>query len=260
MAKMAKVPQTDWTRAGRDISKTATPLYQENLQRMGSYLNDPMAYQQKYLDTYFGADAVQNQDFLRRYNRAMGTATGNNYAATTGGLSSSAQRAYNDQQRYYNDLLSRLQGNNVLNAYNMSNQDFQNMRGANADYLNAYNLGQNYSQIEQQNELAKQANKNWLGNAIQLGGTAIGSIWGPAGASIGSALGGAAGSAFQTDTSQALAAIYGGQPANYANAGTGQFINPYQAIQDANWQQAGQSLKNWWNNNRSTQPTKAPTP
>lgn len=255
MAKMAKVPQTDWTRGGRDISNTSIPLYQQNLQRMGSYLDDPMAYQQKYLDTYFGADAVQNQDFLRRYNRAMGIATGNNYAATAGGLSSSAQRAYNDQQRYYNDLLSRMQGNNVINAYNMSNQDFQNMRGANADYLNAYNLGQNYSQIEQQNELAKQANKNWLGNAIQLGGTAIGSIWGPAGAAVGGALGGALGSAFQTDTSQAMAAIYGGQPANYANAGTGQFINPYQAIQDANWQQVGQSIKNWWNNRG-----KAPVP
>ena len=131
MAKVAKVPQTDWTRGGMSIANTAIPLYQSNLTRIDEYLQDPTARQDMYLNKYFGADAAQNQDVLRAYNRAMGNATANNYAATAGGLASTNQRLYDDQQRYYNDLINRVYSGNVTNAYNMSNMDYQNMLAAN---------------------------------------------------------------------------------------------------------------------------------
>lgn len=253
MAKMAKLPQTEWTRSGMDISRTATPLYQEGLTNLGNLTSDPSGYTQGYLDQFYGANAVQNQDFLRAYNRAMGNTTANNYAATSGGFSTSANRAYEDQQKRYNDLASRLQQYGVTSARGMYDQDVQNQMNALNQYYNAYGLGKNYSNIEQQNALASQANKNWIGNAMQLGGTAIGSIWGPVGAQLGGAIGGAAGSAFQTDTSQAMAALYGGNPANYASSGTGQFINPYQAINDVDWGRVGTNIKNWWTNTRNPQ-------
>lgn len=248
MAKMAKLPQTDWTRGGHEISQTAIPLYKENLNRMGDYLADPMAYQQQYLDRYYDADNIRNQDFLKAYQRTMGNTTANNWAATTGGFTSAGNRSYNDRQKYWNDLASRLADYGITSSYNMANQDFQNMRGANSDYYNAYQLGKAYSDVEQQNALARQSNRNWIGNALQLGGAAIGGIvGGPVGAQVGGALGGAVGSGFQTDTSQAMAAIYGGNPQNYYTSGTGQFINPYQAINDVDWGMFGKKVSNWWN-------------
>ena len=248
-AKMAKLPQTDWTRGGRDISNTSIPLYQSGLNRLGDYTADPQQFIDAYMNKYYGANAIQNQDFLRAYNRAQGNLTGNNYATTQGGFTTSAQKAYDDQQKYYNDLASRLQQYGVNSSRNMYDQDVINQMNALNQYNNAYRLGQTYSQVEQQNALADQANRNWLGNAIQLGGTALGSLVGAP--QIGAALGGAIGSGFQTDTSQAMAAIYGGNPSNYATAGTGQFINPYQGLNDVDW--AGQlgNVKNWWNSARN---------
>ena len=240
MAKQAKVPQTEWTRAGRDISNTAVPLYQSNLNRMDEYLQDPTARQDMYLNKYFGSDAVQNQDFLRQYNRAMGNATGQNYAATAGGLASSAQRAYNDQQRYYNDLLARLQGQNVGNAYGMSSQDYQNMLAANNAYNQAYNLGQTYSQIAQQNELAKQANRNWLGQGLSGVGSVLSSIPHP----VTMALGGAmqlGGNLATTDTSQAMATIYGGSPNQYNTGNV--YGDTFTNIAKTDWT----PVVKWWN-------------
>ena len=91
MAKQAKIPQTEWTRGGRDISNTAIPLYQSNLQRMDEYLQDPTARMDMYMNKYYGPNSVDTQDLIRAYNRAMGNATGQNYSATTGGYTSSGQ-------------------------------------------------------------------------------------------------------------------------------------------------------------------------
>ena len=97
MAKQAKIKQTDWTKGGRDISNTAVPLYKQNLVRLDERLTSPMQYINQYLDQYYGTNAIQNQDFLRMYNRAMNERTGANYAATGGGYTSSGQRAYDDR-------------------------------------------------------------------------------------------------------------------------------------------------------------------
>lgn len=176
MAKQAKMKQTDYNIAGKNISDTASPLYQENLQRLGQYLNDPTSYIDKYLNQYYGANAVQNQDFLRQYNRAMNQRTGANYAATGGGYTSSGQRAYDDRQRYYNDLLSRLQKYGVSSARGMYDQDVANTRGANVDYYNAYNLGKAYSDVDQYNYQVDQANSNWWAPAVSAVGRAAMSV------------------------------------------------------------------------------------
>ena len=213
MAKQAKIPQTEWTRGGRDISNTAIPLYQSNLQRMDEYLQDPTARMDMYMNKYYGPNSVDTQDLIRAYNRAMGNATEQNYSATTGGYTSSGQRAYKDQQMFYNDLIARLQGRNTMNAYNMGAQDFSNMRGANADYNNAYGLGKNYSQIEQQNALIDAQNKNWWSSAMSGAGAVLQSIPTPYTKAIGAGLS-LAGGATSLDTSNAqnaLASIYGGQ-------------------------------------------------
>lgn len=260
MAKMAKLPQTDWTRGGRDISNTAIPLYQSGLNRLGDYTADPQQFMDAYMNKYYGANAIQNQDFLRAYNRAQGNLTGNNYATTQGGFTTSAQKAYDDQQKYYNDLASRLQQYGVTSSRNMYDQDVINQMNALNQYNNAYRLGQAYSQVEQQNALANQANRNWLGNAIQGIGTIAGGILGAgtplggaAGASIGGAIGSLAGSPLQVDTSQAMASIYGGNPANYGPGGGNQFINPMQSLGNLDYG----AINSWW---RQKHPKKAPTP
>ena len=219
MAKQAKLPQTDWTRGGRDISNTAIPLYQSNLQRMDTYLSDPQAALDSYLNKYYGANAIQNQDFLNAYNRAMGQRTGANYAATGGGYTSSGQRAYDDSQKYYNDLASRLNQYGISTSYNMANQDYQNMLNANSAYHNAYGLGKNYSNIEQQNALADQQNKNWFSSALSGVGNAamaIAPFTGVAAPFVAGAgaLASGVGGATALDTSNAMntmASIYGGQ-------------------------------------------------
>ena len=218
MAKQAKLPQTDWTRGGMQISNTAIPLYQENLTRMDNYLSDPQKALDNYLTKYYGSNAIQNQDFLNAYNRAMGQRTGANYAATGGGYTSSGQRAYDDTQKYYNDLVSRLQQYGVGSSYNMANQDYQNMLAANQAYNNAYGLGQNYSAIETQNALADQANKNWFSSALSgIGNAAMAvapftGVAAPFVAGAG-ALASGAGAATSQDfgsTNAGYASIYGG--------------------------------------------------
>lgn len=215
MAKQAKLPQTDWTRAGRDISNTAAPLYQSNLTRMDEYLSDPQKAMDAYLNKYYGANAIQNQDFLNAYNRAMGQRTGANYAATGGGYTTSGDRAYSDQQKYYNDLASRLNQYGISLSNQMANQDYQNMLGANNAYYNAYGLGQNYSNVEQQNALADQQNRNWFSSALSgLGNAAMAvapftGVAAPFVAGAG-ALASGAGAATGLDTSSAMAAMYGG--------------------------------------------------
>lgn len=186
--KRSKKKQTDYNIGGKAISDTAIPLYQKNLTRMDDYLSDPTARQDEYMNKYFSTNNAQNSDFLRNYQRAMSNVTGNNYSATSGGYSSSGQRAYDDNQRYWNDLGSRLQGNNVSTAYNMANQDYQNMLGANSSYQNAYGLGKAYSDIDQYNDLVDQANSRWytgVMDALGEAGMASGNPWGMA---IGAAL------------------------------------------------------------------------
>jgi len=189
MAKMAKDTQTDYTRGGKTISDTAISLYPTNLQRMDSYLDNPYRRLNYYLDNYYDNN-VNQSDFLRGYNRRMANATANNYAATSGGYSTSGQRAYNDQQMYMNDLAARLRAQGVTDAHNMANQDFQNMRGANADYNAAYHLGKDYSDIERYNNMVDQNNSfmNQLGGIAGGVGKVFSAIPTPATQAIGAGL------------------------------------------------------------------------
>lgn len=244
MAKMAKLPQTDWTRGGRDISNTAIPLYQSGLNRLGDYTADPQQFMDAYMNKYYGANAIQNQDFLRAYNRAQGNLTGNNYATTQGGFTTSAQKAYDDQQKYYNDLASRLQQYGVTSSRNMYDQDVINQMNALNQYNNAYRLGQTYSQIEQQNALADQANRNWLGQGLSGVGSVLSAIPNPWTQAIGAGLQ-LGGNLATTDVSQAMAGIYGGSPSQYGtgNVYGGAFTN----IGKMDWT----PTVNWWNGIRN---------
>lgn len=245
MAKQAKVPQTEWTTAGMDISRTATPLYQSNLQRMDDYLSDPSATMDKYLNKYYGADSAQYSDFLRQYNRAMGNTTANNYAATQGGYTSSGQRSYMDNQRAMNDLASRLQQYGVNSAALLGNQDYQNMLAANSAYNNAYMLGKNYSNIEQQNALIDAQNKNWWSNLLSAAGQAgmaSGNPWGMALGAAANTVGGMT----ATDTSNAqntLASIYGGYGASPSTQNN-TFTNLFNQMNKYDWTPVGQWYQN----------------
>lgn len=225
MAKVAKTPQTEWTTGGRDISNTAIPLYQENLTRVDDYLSNPQAYMQKYLDAYFSGNADQS-DLMRNYRRTMADTTSNNYDATNGGYASLNQRNYDDTQRYWNDLVSRLQTQGVTNAYNMASGDYQNMLNAFPHLQSAYNLGQNYSNIEQQNAIADQQNRNWFGNLIGSAGQVVSAIPHPAAAAIGSAM------QIGGDMMTVQAPSYGTNSSlRSAGAGSGgAYANPYSGI------------------------------
>lgn len=186
--KHAKKKQTDYNIGGKAISDTAIPLHQKNLIRMDEYLSDPTARQDMYLNKYYGADNVDQSDFLRNFRRAMGQTTANNYSATTGGYSSSGQRAYDDNQRYWNDYASRLRNQGVTNSYNMANQDYQNMMGANSSYQNAYNLGKAYSDVDQYNDAVNKANSNWYSGVMSSVGKGLQAIPNPWTQAIGAGL------------------------------------------------------------------------
>lgn len=184
MAKMAKQKQTDYTKGGKLISDTSIPLYVNNLGRIDEYLSDPQARMNKYLTDYYDNTAAQS-DFLRNYQRAMSDQTGRNYSATTGGFSSIGQRAYDDQQRYQNDLAARLRDQGITSAYNMASGDFGNMLSANKSYYDAYGLGKPYSDTEQYNYLAKQNNSfgnqaAGIGGGLLKGVGAVASAFNPA--------------------------------------------------------------------------------
>lgn len=219
MAKVAKKTQTDYTRGGKAISDTAIPLYQENLTRMGSYLENPQESMDSYLSKYFSGTSEQS-DFLRNYQKAMAGQTGSNYAATSGGYSSLGQNNYADQQRYWNDLANRLYSGNVTNAYNMASQDFTNMLNANTSYNQAYGLGKEYSDVEQWNYQGKQANSpmSQIGSSLGTIGAGVGAVFGgPLGALVGSAIGKGLGGAFTVDSGLGTSA----DKANIANVTSG---------------------------------------
>lgn len=186
--KHAKKKQTDYNIGGKAISDTAIPLYQKNLTRMDEYLSDPTARQDMYMNKYYGADNVDQSDFLTNYKRAMGQTTANNYSATNGGYSSSGQRAYDDNQRYWNDYASRLRNQGIANSYSMANQDYQNMVGANSSYLNAYGLGKAYSDVDQYNDAVNKANSNWYSGVMSSVGKGLQAIPNPWTQAIGAGL------------------------------------------------------------------------
>lgn len=219
MAKMAKDTQTDYTRGGKAISDTTIPLYQGNLKRMDEYLENPQRSINTYLDTYFNPESnATYSDFLRNYTRNMANTTAHNYSATGGGYSTSGQRAYDDQQRFQNDLASRLRQYGIDTASTLANRDFQNMRGANADYYNAYNLGKAYSDIERYNNMVRQNNSflNQLSGVAGSAGKVLSAIPTPWTMAIGGALQGAS-ALGSTDVSN-LAGVLG---AGQAGAGVG---------------------------------------
>lgn len=204
--KHAKKKQTDYNIGGKAISDTAIPLYQKNLTRMDEYLSDPTARQDMYLEKYYGSDNVDQSDFLRNYKRAMAQTTGNNYSATSGGYSSSGQRAYDDNQRYWNDAASRLRNQGITSSYQMANQDYANMVGANSSYQNAYGLGKAYSDVDQYNDLADQANSRWYTGVMSALGDAGMASNNPWGMAIGAALK-TGGSLLSTDAGDQLDAM-----------------------------------------------------
>lgn len=240
MAKQAKIAQTDWTRGGRDISNTAIPLYQDALKLQGEYLANPQERLNQYIQNYYTNTADQN-DFVNAYRRAMANTTGSNVAATSGGYTSSGQRAYDDTQRYYNDLASRLQQQGITGASNLVNNWYSQLNAGLGNYQNAYNLGQNYSKIEQYNDLVDQSRNNWIGNSLGTVGSAIGSIWGPVGSALGGALGNAVGGTITTDTSGAMNAL--GMGSGGTSSDVAGWTNLSNAIQNAN--EAAKKAGSW---------------
>lgn len=215
MAKMAKMKQTDWNKQGKELADTAVPYYKSNLTRMNDYLDDPQERMDSYLNKYWTNNSDQS-DFLRNYNRAMGESTANNYNATSGGFSSANQRNYEDLQRYQNDLASRLNTQGISQAYNMANQDYNNMLSANNAYGNAYNLGKAYSDVDQYNYIRKQ-NNSLLNQAAQWYGQ-LGSALGASGNPILAAAGAgmqAYGNAGSIDSSAALGQLGNSQAARF---------------------------------------------
>lgn len=254
MAKMAKLPQTDWTRGGHDISQTSIPLYQESLTNMGNILRDQDAARQKYIKQYYDANNPIYSDFMTAYKRNMAAQTANNWNATHGGYTTSGQRSYEDNQRYMNDLASRLNQYGITGATTLVNSDLANLMNSAGVYQNAYNLGKNYSAIETQNFLADEYNNNWWANALGAFGEAnmqaaqyVPGPW----KAIPYAVGGTALTAsnmFGKDFSganSAYGAIYGGNPLGGNNSYSG-FTNMNNAMNNMGVN-TGQGMGNMWN-------------
>ena len=263
--KHAKKKQTDYNIGGKAISDTAIPLYQKNLTRMDEYLSDPTARQDMYLNKYYGADNVDQSDFLRNYKRAMGQTTANNYSATNGGYSSSGQRAYDDNQRYWNDYASRLRSQGVTDSYNMANQDYQNMVDANRPYFNAYSLGEAYSNVDQYNDAVNKANGNWYSGVMSSVGKGLQAIPNPWTQAIGAGLS-AAGSLTNNGAEDLLNSmnssgnIRGGEGGSSNKLG-GAFQNGYEGIGTLinDWKTGTQKYYPKWAGGKGIQPQKVNT-
>lgn len=235
MAKQAKVKQTDWTKQGKSIADTSVPLYKEALKMQGDYLSNPQQYLDDYLNKYWSNNANQS-DFLRQYNRAMSNTTANNYAATTGGYTSAGQRAYDDQQRYQNDLASRLQTQGIQGASNLVGDWYNRLNTGLGNYNTAYGLGENYSKIDQYNDLINQERNNWIGSALNGAGNALMSSNNPWAQAIGGTMVGASG-IVGTDTSNAKSWITGSNKS--AGAGGSSGVDP-----NSTWAQGVGGLMN----------------
>lgn len=189
---MAKKIQTDYTKGGHEISNTAVPYYKQALTNMNDYNADPTQYIDKYLKYY--DNTAQQSDFLTDYKRAMANATNRNYSATGGGYSSAGQRAYEDNQRYWNDEASRLSQANTSAAAQLAQNYFNNNLTASEAFNKAYGTGKEYSDIEQYNNIAKQNNafgnqaRQVGGQALSAAGSIIGAIPG-VGTAVGAGLG-----------------------------------------------------------------------
>lgn len=241
MSKKPKKKQTEWNKQGKAIADTSVPYYQKNLKRMDNYLNDPTKSIDNYLNKYYD-NSVEQSDFIRNYNRAMAGLTGQNYNATGGGYDTSNQRMYDDQQRYMNDLAARLRDKGITSSANMAYNDYNNMLAGNEAYRNAYALGKNYSDVDQYNYLRKQYNSfgNQLMGSMGTIGSAIGSIWSPAGAAIGGAVGNAIGGTFGLDDS-AFNSIASGMDSSRGASGSpynGQYTNQWSPLQNVILQQS----------------------
>lgn len=177
MAKEAKIKQTDWTKGGRDISNKAIPYYQEGLDQLHDYTKNVQNRLDPYIEKYINpASAAAQSDFMRNYQRAMGQQTAQNYAATGGGYSSANQLGYDDLQRYYNDYASRLYNQGLTAANQLANNEYDIIQGSLGAYGNAYKLGENYSNIDQYNDMVDQANDNaWTGWMNTLGDVGLAS-------------------------------------------------------------------------------------
>lgn len=219
MAKMAKDTQTDYTRGGKAISDTAIPVYQTNIRRMDTYLDDPSKRLDYYLDKYYTNTATQD-DFQRSYNRAMSNATANNYAATSGGYSSAGQRAYDDQQRYMNDLYSRLRQYGIDSSAQLAQNEYNSLLNSFPALQTAYQNGQTYSDIERYNNMVDQNNSfmNQLGGIAGGVGQIFSAIPTPMTQAIGAGLQ-VGGNLASTDTSS-LASRLGGFSTQGSGAGT----------------------------------------
>ena len=179
--KEAKIKQTDWTKGGRDISNKAIPYYQEGLDQLHDYTKNVQNRLDPYIEKYINpATAAEQSDFMRNYQRAMGQQTAQNYAATGGGYSSANQLGYDDLQRYYNDYASRLYNQGLTAADQLANNEYDIIQGSLGAYGNAYKLGENYSNIDQYNDMVDQANSNvwtdWM-NTLGNVGLASGNIY-----------------------------------------------------------------------------------
>lgn len=227
--KEAKIKQTDWTTGGRDISNKAIPYYQEGLDQLHDYTKNVQNRLDPYIEKYINpASAAEQSDFMRNYQRAMGQQTAQNYAATGGGYSSANQLGYDDLQRYYNDYASRLYSQGLTAANQLANNEYDILQGSLGAYGNAYRLGENYSNIDQYNDMVDQANSNaWTGWMNTLGDVGL-SSGNPYAMAAGAALKGV-GTAFGKDFSamdslRARAtgtAANSGQYSNSANNQTG---------------------------------------
>ena len=199
MGKQAKIPQTDYTIGGRDISNTAIPYYKKGVTQLGNYMENVQNRMDPYLEKYINpAKAAEYSDFQRNYQRAMGQQTAQNYAAPGGGYSSANQLGYDDLQRYYNHYASELYAQGLNQANQMAAQEYNMLTGALGSYGNAYNLGKEYSQNEQYNKLVDEANKNWWSNLLTSAGDSIGSISMQSGNPMVMAIGGAIGGTMGT--------------------------------------------------------------
>ena len=177
MTTKPSVPQTSYTIGGRDISNQAVPLLEENLDRQNAYLDNLWNRTDPYM-RYADLNVAANQSmFMDEYLKNMGSVMDRNYSTLGGGYSSAGDSQLDRTQDFYNALATDLYSNQVGLAEQMAMNEWNAMVGANSDFINAYNLGQAYSDVERYNATKDGSWWDQWSEPITGGLTAIGKTY-----------------------------------------------------------------------------------
>lgn len=223
--KKQKQEKTQYEAENQVLGRNAYSQIQPAADRMGDLTMNPDEYRQKMMNTYYNPEkSAEWSDAQRNILNTMANATAHNYAATGGGVSSSGNKYYDNNQRNMNDYAARLYDRGVQGANALYQGDLNNTRNYYSTMLGQHNLAQTGDAIDAYNKVLDEANKTWWTEPLTQVGNAVEQFapgwWKAIG--TGMKMGANAGSKDYSDSLARLGGQFGASndPTSYSNSAT----------------------------------------